>query len=493
MLLFRTKYLPLLLCLIASYFTFVHRYQEPPQFFWDENYYLTGAEKYKEGVFFMQTHPPLGKLLIALGDVLLKPNANIENDFVDFDHVKKSPPDFSFTGYRLLPVLLGAGGALLLYFIFLGILGKPWWALSLSSLYLFDNAQILQSRGAMLDSIFTFFFLGYLFFTLRIFQKQGKLLGNTLFAAVFFGLLVTTKDSGFLFAPLLAVALAKVSWPNLKKCSQSYLLALSSFAVIFSGVWCLHYNLFSQMNPKLKNEGRYDASPESLQLIFESSWVAPWNLPQLLTENYRFVRQDHSKIPKLNLCKPSENGAPVWLWPFGVRAINYRWETTDKGETHRYLNLVANPVIWSVSLLTLLLIFGMAINQLVRQEARNSFFKFPVISLMGIFLLYLLVLNSYDRVFFLYSYFPALNISFILLAFLIKELPHLNVRGAILKRLPHFLILLPTLSFASFLFFSPFTYHLPLTRQEFESRAWLKIWNLRCVNCEREGIFVPKQ
>ena len=61
--------------LIVSYFTYFHRYPSPAAPFWDENYYIPDAQKYLNGIFFMDIHPPLGKMLIALGEWLLHPNA----------------------------------------------------------------------------------------------------------------------------------------------------------------------------------------------------------------------------------------------------------------------------------------------------------------------------------------------------------------------------------------------------------------------------------
>jgi dolichyl-phosphate-mannose--protein O-mannosyl transferase len=51
--------------------TYFHNYSYPPSLFWDENYHIASAEKYIQGVFFMEPHPPLGKLLIAAGEKTL--------------------------------------------------------------------------------------------------------------------------------------------------------------------------------------------------------------------------------------------------------------------------------------------------------------------------------------------------------------------------------------------------------------------------------------
>ena len=95
------------LLLLISYFTYVHGYHKPAAFFWDENYHIASAQKYLNGVFFMEPHPPLGKLLIAAGEALVQPEENGAADqFIGTDYAKDPPPHFSFAGYRLVPVLL---------------------------------------------------------------------------------------------------------------------------------------------------------------------------------------------------------------------------------------------------------------------------------------------------------------------------------------------------------------------------------------------------
>jgi dolichyl-phosphate-mannose--protein O-mannosyl transferase len=79
-----------------------------------------------------------------------------------------------------------------------------------------------------------------------------------------------------------------------------------------------------------------------------------------------------------------------------------------------------------------------------------------------------------------------------LLAFLIRDIKELPIRQGIVKNLEKFITILPIAAFLCFVFFSPFTYNLPMNKEQFKARAWLKLWNLRCVNCPREGIFIPK-
>src|SRR5690242_11702452 len=60
-----------------AYICFVVGRAKPPYIFWDENYHVTSAERYLEGVAHLEPHPPLGIMLIAAGEALSGANADI--------------------------------------------------------------------------------------------------------------------------------------------------------------------------------------------------------------------------------------------------------------------------------------------------------------------------------------------------------------------------------------------------------------------------------
>ena len=102
---------------VLSYFTFFHGYTNPPHLFWDENYHVASAQKYLNGVYFMEQHPPLGKLLIAAGELLVDAN-RVDHQFIAADYARNLPQDFSFAGYRLFPILFAWLTAPVLFLIF---------------------------------------------------------------------------------------------------------------------------------------------------------------------------------------------------------------------------------------------------------------------------------------------------------------------------------------------------------------------------------------
>src|SRR4051795_6992849 len=95
-----------LLVLFISYCTYFRNYWYPANLFWDENYHIASAYKYLHQVMFMEPHPPLGKLLIALGEYLFHPNSHLDTtSFLTMDFITTLPTGFSFVGVRFFPVL----------------------------------------------------------------------------------------------------------------------------------------------------------------------------------------------------------------------------------------------------------------------------------------------------------------------------------------------------------------------------------------------------
>ncbi len=100
---FLTVYTYLVMAL-AFLFYFVNYNYPNSGPYWDENYHIASAQKYINGVFFMEPHPPLGKLFIALGELILNPNKNIDkSSFLSTDFINNFPAGYSFAGVRFFP------------------------------------------------------------------------------------------------------------------------------------------------------------------------------------------------------------------------------------------------------------------------------------------------------------------------------------------------------------------------------------------------------
>lgn len=486
--------------LLLSYLTYFQNYSYPPQLFWDENYHIASAQKYLNGVYFMEPHPPLAKLLIALGEKMYHPNAGT-SQFITTDYARDLPEGFSFVGYRFFPALLGWLTAPVLYLIFLLLTRRPQHATLLSFLYVFDNALIVHARGAMLDSTLLFTTsLTILAFLLLLHTKERQnlfLLSAVLFGASF-GAAMTTKDTALiliLLVPFLLWRLWRDGRRNMHETQRtiaqmSGAMALS-FAVVFCGVWYAHFAIGTSVNPSLPDNGYYQASDEYKAILTQGLSRSLSSFPVMLRDSLAFTSHYARGVPRLDLCKKDENGSPFYFWPLGARSINFRWETPDSTE-YRYLYLQVNPVVWWVSFAAVLLAIGMLVSQLFFPTAEPLRHRFLLTVFVTLYVCYMIAISQLDRVMYLYHYFPPLLFGFIILGLVFTELRHFWTWEWKEQNKNMGLLVLGLLIFASFQFYRPLTYYQPLTDEQFKRRAFFGLWELTCVKCEKtSSLAVP--
>jgi dolichyl-phosphate-mannose--protein O-mannosyl transferase len=478
-----------LFVLLLSYLTYFQNYAYPSELFWDENYHLASAQKYLNGIYFMEPHPPLGKLMIALGEKLLQTNEE-NNQFLDSDYSNKKPDVFSFGGYRLFPTLLAWLAAPLLYLTFLIITKNPQYATVFSFLYVFDNALIVHSRGAMLDSTLVFFCVLTIlaFFLLLEYHKRPKaFIASSLLFGAAFGAVMTTKETGLILALFIPALMWKL-WPDTSAIGKFLTLGLVSFLLTFCGVWYIHFALGSTVNPKLPDDGYYQASPAYKQILDEGRNRSLLSFPTMLRDSILFMGHYARGVPRLDMCKEDENGSPFFYWPLGARSISYRWETPD-GHEYRYLYLQVNPVVWWVSFAAVLVGAALLLASVLLPLKESLHYRFPLTVFILMYACYMLAIARLTRVMYLYHYFPPLLLSFIIVALVSLELKsigkwHFTEQGRRLSLLAFGLLI-----FIAFQFYRPLTYYQPLTDEQFKRRAIFPPWELKCVNCKVRSLF----
>ncbi|MDD5055526.1 MAG: phospholipid carrier-dependent glycosyltransferase [Candidatus Peribacteraceae bacterium] len=488
-----TMGLYLLFVLLTSYFTYFYGYMNPQASFWDEPYHIAAAQKYLNGVFFMEQHPPLGKLLIALGEKITHSNA--QNDMfitTDFAQGFEKYPDFSFTGFRLFPSLLGWLTAPILFLIFLFITKSHPLSALLSFLYIFDNAQIVHSRGAMVDSPLTFFGMLtiLLFLHTQDRSKSGeglsKLCVLSLFFGVSFALTLTTKVVGLIFILLVPATLYRLlpDWRRI----VIFLLAFSAaFLVTYITIWQIHFSLASRIVPELNTEGYYHASDEYKAILANGDNGSLRSFPVMLRDSLAFVGYYNKGVPRLDMCKPDENGSPSFLWPIGAKTINYRWEQVND-TTFRYLYLVTNPVAWACGLIGVLLAFSLLFSSVFLGTTIRNRFLLAVFFTM--YAGYMIVIGSLPRVMYLYHYFIPLLLSFILFVLAFDNILRIGRLAVTETGKLIAATVLSILIFAAFQFYRPLTYYQPISNDSVTFRSLIPLWDLRCVHCARENPLV---
>ncbi len=482
--------LGLLFILVLSYFTIFHNYSIPQHFFWDENYHIASAQKYLNGIFFMEPHPPLGKMLIALGEKLLNQNA-LDNQFIGTDYATSPPADFSFTGYRFFPVLFAWLTAPLVFGIFLILTRRSLWAVFLSFFYVFDTAIIVHVRGAMLEGPLMFFSALTIFAFLLLLERRDDLSSFRraafLFGFAFAGVMLT-KVFGLILI-LLVPALFFFVRRYRGRFPQFLLWGAIGFLPFYILVWQMHFTMASQINPSLPDAGFYQASDQYKQLLTTGRNRSIFAFPVMLRDSMNFVSHYEKGVPLLNLCKKDENGSPWFVWPMGGRSINYRWETPN-GQAYRYLYLQVNPMIWFLSLLGILAAGAMLLASFLL-PLRESLQHRPLLATFFVlYVSYMAAISHITRVMYLYHYFIPLLISFLLFALVFLEIQHMGKFRLHDERKATTLLLLGLLIFVSYQFYRPLAYYEPLTDSQFERRSLLQIWELRCVRCAPNSPFV---
>lgn len=478
-------WLYLLFVILTSFFTYVYRYNYPESPFWDEPYHVASAQKYLNNTYFMEQHPPLGKLLIALGEKITDSNPK-DDQFIDTDYAKDFPEGFSFTGYRLMPTLLAWLTAPVFFLIFLLITRSAPLSALLSFFYIFDNAEIVHSRAAMVDSPLTFFGLLTVLCFLAIRKHRSSnaaVFGLSILLGAAFGAVMGTKVVGLIFIiPVIAVFLSLIQ--ERQKMLISILLTLCSFTVVYAGIWQIHFSLGTTVNTKLNNDGYYQASEEYKQILSDKKTSSVRSFPVMLRDSLKYVTFYNKGVPRLDLCKPDENGSPSYLWPLGGRTINYRWERADNDMT-RYMYLVPNPAGWFLAFAGLIMSVIIFLGPYLLEVKKDIEYRFEMGVILSMYFGYMLTISLLGRVMYLYHYFVPLSLSFILFGFVLLNVTRiwrLKLGDPAKLTLMTFLGLL---IFASYQIYRPFSYYSPLSDEGVTKRAFFGPWELHCVDCEK--------
>lgn len=464
--------------LIIAFATYFFNYYNPAAVFWDENYHIASAQKYIAGVMYMEPHPPLGKLFIALGEWLMHPNDTLDlTYFTQTDYIKKFPEGYSWVGVRLFPTLFGASSALLFFLILYRIGKYAELAFLFSALYLFENAFILQSRSAMLESTQMFFIFAAILYFLFLMDREKIGYKHYFIFGLFMGLSLMVKANGLILILLFpALFLYRVKWDHgylkaLKRFVLDGVVIAAAMALVTVAVFSIHFALGKKVGEKT-----YKASPEYLEMIRNHETMNPLNFPVMMQDNFTFMKEYSKGVPRYNPCKKGENGSLTATWPFINKTINYRW--SKEGEEVRYLYLMGNPVIWFSVVLAVILgavlvlghyVFGLAVTE------RRLFF---LITTFGtIYLSYMITMFNIERVMYLYHYFIALFVGTMLLFTLFVYLFRSSIEQKSRLLTAGVLLFVAEIIY-TYWFFGPFTYYKPLTTMEFVQRQWFDFWKL---------------
>ena len=206
-----------LVCLLLATMAMLlstQRLTTPPQYVFDELYYVYTAQRYvnndeaydtsippRDDPALEWTHPPLAKLIIAASILTAGDNP---------------------VGWRLASVLFGVAGVCLTCLLGLNLSGQLAVGAGAAGLLLLDNLYLVESRSGMSNLIFSVFTLAalfacYLAITLPIHRARFYLL----LTGICLGLAIATKWSAVALWGWIGIALVWRGWQLSREQGQS--------------------------------------------------------------------------------------------------------------------------------------------------------------------------------------------------------------------------------------------------------------------------------
>ncbi len=478
--------------LIISLMVYFPFYGSPQSVFWDENYHVPSAQKHIDGVMYMEAHPPLGKMLIALGEVVFGGNEKIDkHKLIETDYITETPPEMSFKGFRWPSVMMMAMSAVFFFGIINCITQKSWLAASFTSLVIFDNALVVHARAAQLDGIQIFFLLGAIYYfvhsaTQFLYHQKKIKLRQYAILGIIIGLATAVKVTALILLLLFVMLFGIDQWASIKKWDWKKLikrlllaapLGAATVALIFLTVFYVHIG----MGKKIIQNQVYKASPEYLnQVRMGDTWsLTTFSLG--MRDNWKYMSEYADGVPRLDLCKPDENGSHAIGWPLSKNTISYRWakDTVDGKSVAHHQNLIGNPIVWFSILGGIILSVCLIVGRFIYGfQIKDEKLFYWICAFTGLYLFYMVAIMQIERVMYLYHYFIPLLFGAINLPLIFNYI----YRDEVLANNKHTIInaaLFALLVIAVFAFFSPLTYGIGLTEDEFQMRNWFAFWKLK--------------
>ena len=453
---------------------------QPPHPMWDETYYLTAAQRYEDGTAQFASHPPLGLMLIAAGDALLDPNRGTDTRTIGWDKQvggNRLPEHYSFAGVRLMSAVFAVIGAAVFFAVMMALTRSVLASLLLSNLYVFENAFIVHFRAAHLDAFQLAFALAALLcfvVSARRGRSSSPWLEFVLGAACGLALMVKLNAALWtLLGLMLILRRVAMGWHSASR-PRLLLTGLRDSAAIASGcllaivaVWTIHVAVTPHLPPPGSPAGAKDEafmSPTYRAYLEGARGLSPVVVLAAAQDYTRFMLADLNGVPKND-----QNGSQPMEWPLHVRTINYRWDSD--GVHTAYVQLVGNLWGWMMAGIALVATVGLLILQWWRPcQSSNPERRALMVMLL---LQYLVFMAAHTylgtmRVMYLYHYFPALVIAFCLVPLVLAEAA--ERWQALRARQESKLAVITVLLLVSFAFYSPLSFHRPLTYAQCERR-----------------------
>jgi len=434
----------------------------PGQRVWDEVHYEEFASRYFSGSYYVDVHPPLGKLLIALEAWVMRIPAATFTDGVSVPQL------------RLLPALMGA---LLVptFWWFLRELGASRKVAAFGgALLLLDNALLVQSRFVLLDVMLVWFGLAAVAAYLAARRSTGGARWRGLAAAALLaGAAVSTKWTGLSALGLIGLVWLVDAWrasgrtPRRRMAGELLLLGAVP-AAVYVGAFAVHFALLPNDGIGVRLMSPAFAATLRGNLAYRAD--APLSFAGKLAELHGVVLSANQRFT--HVAQPA--ASPWYTWPIAKHRIQYWQGVGDVGGESRRIELMGNPVLWYGILVALALgAAALALRRVSAGPLRGALLIAGVGYVMN-FAPFALI----TRPMYLYHYLLAFVYSAALAALLLGRMagwqdddgPPWRFRSPRARAL--YVGLLAVLA-ASFAYFAPLSYGTALSAGQLAQRDWV--------------------
>jgi dolichyl-phosphate-mannose-protein mannosyltransferase len=410
----------------VSFVTHFIYFGYPNSVVFDEVHIGRYITEYIKGAYVFDVHPPLGRLIFAGFAILF-----CADYITNFDNIGNILPNWAVL-LRIIPILAGTILPVIIYLILKNLDLSSKLALLGAFLLCIENSLIIHSRFLLTDSFLILF--GFISILLYSYYRNKVKYFNfyLLFSIIFASLAFSIKWTGLSFLFIIFA----LEFQNRKV--KNYLKFAFSGLIIFFFVYSFVFSLNFVLLP---NSGTGD--PFMSSNFREKNFWSKFS--ELNIEMYR---------ANTRLTKPHDYSSKWYSWPIMTRTVYY-WNNDNTGS---YLYLLGNPVIYYLG-------FASVLFLLIKRKLNN---KSEYLVILG-FLINFIPFIFIGRVMFLYHYQVALIFSVLALVILLNRIQNQKVQNKMI-------ISLAILSFVFFIYFSPLTYGLPISKDTLESMMWIKSW-----------------
>jgi dolichyl-phosphate-mannose--protein O-mannosyl transferase len=368
-------------------------------------------------------------------------------------------------------------GALAFFALMLAITGSPTRAMFFSTFYVFENAFIAHFRAAQLDAFQVCFEIGALL-CLVLALKRGpqRIPWPELGFGAALGCATMVKLNAIVLAPLGAMLLAWRLWQGWGQGRRGALVLtglrdglvmVAGCLIVVSASFTAHVMASRTLPDVTTTAGKkYDSyiSPIYRAYLRHERPLSPTVVAVASLDYWRHMQADLKGMPMTDA-----NGSKPMFWPLHFRAINYRWDSD--GHRTGYVQLAGNVLGWWMALAALVATPVLLVLAWRRPSGEPHPWRRPLMAMLLLQYIIYMAVHLYlgsMRVMYLYHYFLALVITFTLVPLVLAEAaarwPQLKLRqDAILAGMVVVIV-------ASFAFYSPLSFHWPLTKAQCEWR-----------------------